>query len=81
MGAMLLVRARYRVRAPEQHTAFEPPSTQPAPQYSTRPSSLAPFFSGMARFAALYFRKKRSHAPGPTTIIAGSATGMSRRAN
>ena len=41
----------------------------------TRPSSLASFFSGMARFAALYFRKKRSHAPGPTTIIAGPAGG------
>jgi hypothetical protein len=41
---------------------------------------VASFFSGMARFAALYFRKKRSHAPGPTTIIVGSATGMSRGA-
>ena len=29
----------------------------------------------MARCAALYFRKKRSHAPGPTTIIAEPAGG------
>ena len=42
---------------------------------TTRPSSVASFFSGMARCAALYFRKKRSHAPGPTTIIAGPADG------
>ena len=42
---------------------------------TTRPSSVASFFSGMARCAALYFRKKRSHAPGPTTIIAEPAGG------
>ena len=51
-------------------------------QNSTRPSSAASFFSGMsrsrltgARFAALYFRKKRSHAPGPTAIIVEPAGG------
>jgi len=44
-------------------------------RHCTRPSSAASFFSGMARCAALYFRKKRSHAPGPTTIIARSAGG------
>ena len=47
----------------------------PAIRHCTRPSSAASFFSGMARCAALYFRKKRSHAPGPTTIIAKSAGG------
>jgi hypothetical protein len=43
-----------------------PTRSAPAMQNSTRPSSAASFFSEMARFAALYFRKKRSHAPGPT---------------
>ena len=47
---------------------------------STRPSSLASFFSGMARFAALYFRKKRSHAPGPTTPIVSFVTGATMMA-
>jgi len=35
----------------------------------TRPHSLASFFSAMARCAALYLQKKRSHALGPTTHI------------
>ena len=43
-----------------------------AAMFFARPSSVASFFSGMARYAALYFRKKRSHAPGPPVIIAGA---------
>ena len=37
-----------------------------------RPSSLASFFSAMARCAALYLQKKRSHAPGPTVMVVGA---------
>jgi hypothetical protein len=57
-----VARARYRVRALD-------------PEIVTRPHSLASFFSAMARCAALYLRKKRSHALGPAMMVVGPAGG------
>ena len=72
---------------PDVGAALCPVGATAAIRNSTRPSSLASFFSGMsrsrltgARFAALYFRKKRSHAPGPTTPIVSFVTGATMMA-